>query len=91
MNICSPLHFFQAIGRSTGAHGAFRDYQIDAVTLNMFAGGDLESSSYQIDLFTRYGRSVYLCSCSGLFCNLKRVSNMPSNMSFFYILLRNKS
>jgi hypothetical protein len=56
------LYFFQAIGRSTGAHGAFRDYQIDAVTLNMFASGDLESSSYQIDLFTRYGRSVFMCS-----------------------------
>lgn len=63
MNTCLPLYFVQAIGRSTGAHGAFRDYQIDAVTLNMFASGDLESSSYQIDLFTKYGRSVFLCSC----------------------------
>lgn len=63
MSNCLPLYFFLAIGRSTGAHGAFRDYQIDAVTLNMFASGDLESSSYQIDLFTRYGRFVILCLC----------------------------
>lgn len=71
----------QAIGRSTGAHGAFRDYQIDAVTLNMFAGGDLESSSYQIDLFTRYGRLV-----EGV---MRSVNNLLEkfHQSFFLYLL----
>lgn len=71
----------QAIGRSTGAHGAFRDYQIDAVTLNMFASGDLESSSYQIDLFTRYGRLV-----EGV---MRSVNNLLEkfHQSFFLYLL----
>lgn len=41
----------------------------------MFAGGDLESSSYQIELLTRYGRSAYQCSCSGY--EVKRDFSMP--------------
>ncbi len=53
---------YQALGLPTGAHGAFRNYQIDAVSLEMMAGGDFGTVNEQIDLLTKFGRLAFSCS-----------------------------
>ncbi len=53
---------YQALGLPTGAHGAFQNYQIDAVSLEMMAGGDFGTVNEQIDLLTKFGRLAFSCS-----------------------------
>lgn len=46
----------QALGISTGAHGAFRDYQVDAITLEMSPRFSLENEMTRISFLLKLGR-----------------------------------
>ncbi|KAJ7525617.1 hypothetical protein O6H91_17G059000 [Diphasiastrum complanatum] len=46
----------QALGVPTGPHGAFRDYQLDAVTLEIFSGVNLKNTLSSHDLLKNTGR-----------------------------------
>ncbi|KAK6925667.1 GPI transamidase component Gaa1 [Dillenia turbinata] len=50
--------FNQALGVPTGPHGAFRDYQVDAITLEISPKGSLKSMGQRIDFLMRGGRLV---------------------------------
>ncbi|KAI5084234.1 hypothetical protein GOP47_0000403 [Adiantum capillus-veneris] len=49
--LCSPL---SALGAPTGAHGAFRDYQIDAVTIEMSFASQAQGG--QVGSLLKFGR-----------------------------------
>lgn len=49
------LFFYQALGVPTGPHGAFRDFQVDAITMEI---SPKFSSSHRIMFLLRVGRSV---------------------------------
>eukprot|EP01018_Ginkgo_biloba_P034046 Gb_21413 [translate_table: standard] len=48
--------YHQALGIPTGAHGAFRDYQVDAITLEMSPSVSLESESARASYILKLGR-----------------------------------
>ncbi|XP_019702705.1 uncharacterized protein [Elaeis guineensis] len=50
--------YHQAIGVPTGSHGAFRDYQVDAVTLELSPGFSLKNENSQSAFFLRGGRLI---------------------------------
>lgn len=47
------INFFQALGIPTGPHGAFRDYQVDAITLKVSPRVPADSKARQHDFFQR--------------------------------------
>ncbi|XP_026381521.1 glycosylphosphatidylinositol anchor attachment 1 protein-like [Papaver somniferum] len=48
--------YYQAIGVPTGSHGAFRDYQVDAVTLEISPRGFLNNEGRRTEFLLRGGR-----------------------------------
>ncbi|XP_043705867.1 glycosylphosphatidylinositol anchor attachment 1 protein isoform X2 [Telopea speciosissima] len=50
--------YHQALGLPTGPHGAFRDYQVDAVTLEISSKVSLLNKSARYDFLLRIGRLV---------------------------------
>lgn len=46
----------------TGPHGAFRDYQVDAVTLELSPWADLHNENAQSAFLLRSGRLVFIWS-----------------------------
>ncbi|XP_042515688.1 glycosylphosphatidylinositol anchor attachment 1 protein isoform X2 [Macadamia integrifolia] len=50
--------YHQALGLPTGSHGAFRDYQVDAVTLEISSKVSLLNKSARYEFLLRIGRLV---------------------------------
>lgn len=48
--------YHQALGISTGAHGSFRDYQVDAITLEVSLRFSLENEMTRISYLLKLGR-----------------------------------
>ncbi|KAH9326724.1 hypothetical protein KI387_006902, partial [Taxus chinensis] len=48
--------YHQALGIPTGAHGAFRDYQVDAITLEMSPRFSLENEIARVSFLLKVGR-----------------------------------
>lgn len=61
----SCFSFLQAIGVPTGSHGAFRDYQVDAVTLELSPRFPLNNDNSRYAFLLRSGRLVSV----GIFIN----------------------
>jgi len=61
----------QAMGVPTGSHGAFRDYQVDAVSLEFTPTFNVKNENAK-SLFLlrggRYASAVFQFSCSELHC-----------------------
>ncbi|XP_057532056.1 uncharacterized protein LOC130810120 [Amaranthus tricolor] len=77
--------YAQALGVPTGPHGAFRDYQVDAVTLAISPKASLYSSGERSKLLLRSGRLV-----EGV---IRSVNNLLEkfHQSFFLYLLTGPS
>jgi glycosylphosphatidylinositol transamidase len=61
----------QAIGVPTGSHGAFRDYQVDAVSLEFTPTFNVRNENAKSLFLLRGGRyvpAVFQFSCSELHC-----------------------
>ncbi|KAL9256949.1 Glycosylphosphatidylinositol anchor attachment 1 protein-like protein [Drosera capensis] len=82
--LASSLHA-QALGIPTGPHGAFRDYQIDAVTLVISPKVSVNSNAKQREFLSRSGRLV-----EGV---VRSVNNLLEkfHQSFFLYLLTGPS
>lgn len=52
--------FFQSLGVPTGPHGAFRDYEIDAITMEISSRVALNNKARKNDFLLRGGRSVLI-------------------------------
>lgn len=52
--------FCQALGVPTGPHGAFRDYEIDAITMEISSRVALNNKARKNDFLLRGGRSVLI-------------------------------
>ncbi|XP_068647607.1 uncharacterized protein [Aristolochia californica] len=50
--------YYQALGVPTGSHGAFRDYQVDAITLEMSPRISLNKEAGKIQFILRSGRLI---------------------------------
>lgn len=50
--------YYQALGVPTGPHGAFRDYQVDAITLEISPRVSLNNNAMQNDFLLRGGRLI---------------------------------
>ncbi|XP_059670106.1 uncharacterized protein LOC132315737 isoform X2 [Cornus florida] len=50
--------YYQALGVPTGPHGAFRDYQVDAITLEILPKLSLDNKDRRNDFLQRGGRLV---------------------------------
>ncbi|KAK6937099.1 GPI transamidase component Gaa1 [Dillenia turbinata] len=77
--------FNQALGVPTGPHGAFRDYQVDAITLEISPKGSLKNKDQRIDFLMRGGRLVEAV--------VRSVNNLLEkfHQSFFLYLLTSPS
>ncbi|KAM6548686.1 hypothetical protein CsatB_020362 [Cannabis sativa] len=75
----------QALGVPTGPHGAFRDYQVDAITLEIAPRASFESMSRRNDFLLRGGRLI-----EGV---VRSVNNLLEkfHQSFFLYLLTSPS
>ncbi|KAK9104362.1 hypothetical protein Scep_021206 [Stephania cephalantha] len=73
--------YYQALGIPTGSHGAFRDYQIDAITLEMSPRFSLYNEVRRLDFLLRGGRLL-----EGV---IRSVNNLLEkfHQSFFLYLL----
>ncbi|BBH00449.1 GPI transamidase component family protein / Gaa1-like family protein [Prunus dulcis] len=74
--------YYQALGVPTGPHGAFRDYQVDAITLEIFPKvSSLDNKVRQNDFLLRSGRLI-----EGV---IRSVNNLLEkfHQSFFLYLL----
>lgn len=77
--------YFQALGVPTGPHGAFRDYQVDAITLEVSPGAPLNKKSMQNEFLLQVGRLT-----EGV---IRSVNNLLEkfHQSFFLYLLASPS
>ncbi|XP_057955064.1 uncharacterized protein LOC131149040 isoform X2 [Malania oleifera] len=77
--------YFQALGVPTGPHGAFRDYQVDAITLEVSSVASLNNKARKNEFLLRGGRLI-----EGV---IRSVNNLLEkfHQSFFLYLLTSPS